>query len=79
MPSESGFYRFIVRSVIRLSNGKIQNPSSINAILITLSAIVITALFLILFFIGFGGTRVIRGGPGPSQKELDAYRKIQPF
>ena len=78
-PPLSSEYGFIVRLVIRLSNGKLQDPSRINAILITVSVFILAALFFLLIFTGFGGTRVINGGHGPSQRELDTYRQLQPF
>lgn len=46
---------------------------------IALLVIFVLCLILIVFLTRSSGTKIINGGPGPSQAELDAYRKIQPY
>lgn len=46
---------------------------------LALLIIFIVCLILIVFLWRTSGSTITTGGPGPSQAELDAYRKIQPY
>ena len=46
---------------------------------IALLLIFFACVVLIVFLQRSSGTVIINGGPGPSQAELDEYRKIQPY
>lgn len=41
--------------------------------------IFVCCLVVIIFFWQTSGTTITTGGPGPTQAELEAYRKIQPY
>lgn len=66
----------VVRWVIAGSGGLVKNEKQATIVLV---AFFVFALFISGFIFLRSGTYVKRGGPGPSEEELEMYRKIQPF
>jgi len=66
----------VIRWVITGSGGLIKNEKQATIALVVLFVI---ALFISGLMFMRSGTYVKRGGPGPSEEELEKYRTIQPF
>ncbi|TSC77749.1 MAG: hypothetical protein G01um101433_502 [Parcubacteria group bacterium Gr01-1014_33] len=64
--------------IMRLLRGSIKTER--QAAYVLLGAVCLSFLLAVILFIRYsGGPYIQRGGSGPSQRELEEYRKIQPF
>lgn len=73
-----GEYSFFMCMVVRLSGGKIQDARHINSILLGF-AIFVFLLTTFILFLNFDLFPVKKLSPKDARKQIEEYRKIQPF